>query len=53
MGPSIGQGHAQQSVVHVLGGAVFRLMRAVNLPAWSNGDEGGAVAGVHPDALGV
>ena len=53
MRPSIGQGHAQQSVVHVLGGAVSRLMRAVNFPPWSNRDESGAVAGVHLDAFAV
>ena len=42
MWPSVGQGHAQQSVVHVLGGAVSRPLSAVNLAARSNGHEGGA-----------
>ena len=51
MWPSIRQGHAKQSVVHVLGGAVSRRMGAVDFPARSNGDEGGAVAGAHPDSV--
>lgn len=40
MWPSIGQGHAQQPVVHVLGRAVSRLMGAVDLAAKGNGHKG-------------
>ena len=38
---SVGQGHAQQTLVHVLGRAVARPVCAVDHPARSNGHEGG------------
>jgi hypothetical protein len=53
MWPSVGQGHAKQSVVHVLGRAVSRPMGAVDVPARRNGHEGGAGAGVHPDSVAL
>ncbi len=43
---SIGQSDSKQPLVHVFGRAVPRPMGAVNFPARSNGDEGGAGAGV-------
>jgi hypothetical protein len=51
MFPAIGQGHAQQSLVDVLGRAVSRPMGAVDLPARSNGHEGGTGAPCHPDTV--
>jgi hypothetical protein len=39
--PSIGQGHGQQSLVHVLGRAVSRSVGAVDFPARSDGHGGG------------
>jgi hypothetical protein len=48
MWPSIGQGHAKQSVVHVLGGAVSRPMGAVNLAPRSNGHERRGMSGGSP-----
>ncbi len=49
--PPIGQGHAQQPLMHVLGGAVSRPMRAVDVPARRNGHEGRTCAGAHADSI--
>jgi hypothetical protein len=51
--PPIGQRHAQQPLVHVLGWTVSRPMGAVNLAASGNGYEGGTCAGTHPDSVGT
>ena len=47
--PPIGQSHAKQTLVDVLGRAVSRPMRAVDLAPRSNGDESRTRAGAHPD----
>jgi hypothetical protein len=51
MFPPIGQGHAQQSLVHVLGRAVSCAVSAVDFPARSNGHKGRAGAPSHPDSV--
>ncbi len=51
MFPPIGQGDAQQSLVHVLGRAVPCAVGAVDVPARSNGHEGGAGAPSHRDSV--
>jgi hypothetical protein len=44
---AIGQGHAQQSLVHVLGGAVSGPVSAMDFAAGGNGHEGGTWSAPH------
>ena len=44
---AIGQGHAQQSLVHVLGRAVSRPVGAMDFAAGGNGHEGGTWSAPH------
>jgi hypothetical protein len=47
----IGQRHAQQPLVHVLGRAVSRPMRAMDFATRSDGHKGGTGAAPHPDSV--